>query len=215
MKVTPELARIHGHICGDGSVYMSVEKRSTGALLKHKRKNVYRNVWRILYYNTSKELVNEFICDFDKAFGRKCQYRSKYHEVRISGTKNIIKMMELDGKNSYNWNIPNFILNSHKRIICNWLRAFFDDEGHVPKNRNSIIITSVNIDGLKQISDMLKKVGIVSRLRGPYKSDKERKHKDFWRLIIPKKYLSIYHNKIGFTHSGKNRLLNSKLGKAI
>ena len=39
-KITPEIARIHAHVCGDGSSYRTKSKRVPGDLIKHKRMNV-------------------------------------------------------------------------------------------------------------------------------------------------------------------------------
>jgi len=36
------MARIHAHLCGDGSVWISKEKRSPGDLKKHKRRKIER-----------------------------------------------------------------------------------------------------------------------------------------------------------------------------
>ncbi len=71
MEVTPELARIHAHICGDGYTCISKEKRSPGTLVKHPRKKLERNIEILAYTNDCDTLIQEFVNDVKKEFGRK------------------------------------------------------------------------------------------------------------------------------------------------
>lgn len=197
--ITPEIARIHAHICGDGSIYIS----------RYKRNHRVRNDWTILYYNSCPELISEFIDDFKIAFNRKSQYRKKYIEVRVSGTKHIIQNLEIPFKSSYNWFIPDFIFNAKDSIVVNWIRAYFDDEACVSKDRYEIKVSSINIFGLNQICRLLSRLEIKSKIRGPYKN--KNSNNSFWVLVIPKEFLKIYDNKIGFLHPEKIVRMEEKL----
>ena len=70
LEITPEIARIHAHICGDGSFYKTTENRSPATLLNHKRRKIVRTEHVIEYYNEYLELRNEFKEDFKIAFNR-------------------------------------------------------------------------------------------------------------------------------------------------
>lgn len=196
-KITPEIARIHAHICGDGCIYLKREKRPKKYLLNHN--NIYENVWTIEYSNNSIELLNEFANDFKIAFDRKAQMRPKYNRVRISSAKWIIDMLDLKNKNSYNWHIPELITNQDKNIISAQLRAFFDDEATVTE-KGAVRVKSMNWKGLIQISELLLRFGINSSITGP-NSDKS------YYIYIYKKCSAIYDKSIGFLHPSKKKKL--------
>lgn len=197
-QITPEIARIHAHICGDGCVYIKKERRSLNSLVKHKRKNIYETVWVIEYTNTSKLLLDQFNDDLKIAFNRKGQIRTKYFRVKVSSVKWIVEFLQLKGKNSYNWTVPEFIINSSDELIFSWLRAFFDDEAHISKN-GLIRVKSVNLQGLTQIRELLIKHEIYSSIHGPY-SDKT------YYLNIYKRFVPTYMSKIGFCHPDKKKI---------
>jgi hypothetical protein len=197
--ITPEIARIHAHVCGDGFIYTCRYRRSPMDLLCHPRINVFRKDWILAYSNTCEQLINEFVSDLMVAFNRKGQYRKKHCEVRITGAKHIVTILRLSFKSSYNWYIPDFILKSSKEVISNWIRAFFDDEAHVDVKRGAILVTSINKKGLCQILRMLLIFKINSKIYGPYRN--RDKGKEFWRLRT--KDIYNYSVKIGFLHPKK------------
>ena len=195
-KITPEMARIHAHICGDGCAYTKKEKYSKKQLLRHPRKNLYEKVWLIEYTNTCQELLEEFYEDILIAFNRKGQRVPKYHRISLHSTKWILEYLELIGKNSYNWYIPKKIINSNEKVICAWLRAFFDDESTVSVSKKMIRIKSMNPAGLGQVQDLLARLTIYSKITGQ-NCDKSY-YLNIYRTDI-KKYASL----IGFTHPDK------------
>ena len=75
-KITPEIARIHAHICGDGYVYEKKEKYSLNQLERHPRRNLNEIVWLIEYTNTCNKLLDEFNADLRIAFKRKGDRKS-------------------------------------------------------------------------------------------------------------------------------------------
>ena len=202
-KITPEMARIHAHICGDGCVYTKILKLSKRKLSRHKRINPYEKIWVMEYTNTENLLRQEFITDIKISFNRKSYNYSKYYRVTLTHCKWIIDFLELDNKNSYNWKIPKDILNS-KRLSTHWLRAFFDDESTVTQKQKMIRIKSMNLYGLKQILFMLKNHGIYSKITGQ-NCDKS------WYLNIYRNDLKQYEKQIGFLHPQKREKLNQIL----
>lgn len=212
MKITPSIARLHAHICGDGHVGIHSQKRSPGSLKSHPRiKLTYLN-WLIAYTNTCKILIDEFQNDLEESFNRRGLYYPKTYSVRANGAKHIIQLLELESKNSYNWNIPDFIINSSDEVIHNWIRAFFDDEATVDIKQKSIFVNSVNRDGLIQVSELLKKINIDSHINGPYKNGI---YSDVNRLCIKHNAVIKYYDKVSFLHPEKLKKLEiiSGLGK--
>lgn len=202
IKVSPEIARIHAHVCGDGSVYISYRKRSPCDLKKRNWSNIYRNEYTIEYYNNELELVFEFVNDFKISFNR--NLKTIKNKVRFRNVKYIIEKLELSGKNSYNWYIPKFLMNSKEEIFCNWIRAFFDDESYIHPLRRRIVVKSMNKNGLLQIKSLLTKLKIRASVTGP-NCDKS------YYLFVHKEGLIIYRNKIGFLMKRKKLLLDTIL----
>ena len=70
-KITPEMVRVHAHICGDGCVYTKTLKLSKRKLSKHKRRNPYEKIWVRAYTHTETLFRDEFITDIRTSFNRK------------------------------------------------------------------------------------------------------------------------------------------------
>jgi len=208
IKATPEIARIHAHACGDGSVYIRNSKRSPGTLLKHKRRNIYRKEWVIEYYNNEPELVKEFVSDFKISFNR--NKKTLRNKIKFIGAKHIAEKLELTGKNSYNWYIPNFIMNASNKIRSNWLRAFFDDEGYF--SGSAINLTVVNKKGITQIQHLLSSLSIQSNLHGPY-FQKNPKHHPFYRISILRENIIAFWKYVNFLHPIKKKRLKELVKK--
>ena len=94
LEVTPEVARLHAHICGDGSFYITTENRSPTTLLNHKRRKIIRTEHVIEYYNEYSELRDEFKNDFKIAFNR--NIRTKNKKIKVRGTKWIAEKLEAE-----------------------------------------------------------------------------------------------------------------------
>lgn len=156
MEISPELARIHAHLCGDGAVF----------IFRTKAKD--RN-WTggIGYYNNNQQLLNKFRADFSKLFGVKMKMR-KNREVSIRSVKRAKEFIEKFGKfGSREWRIHSSIKNSDKSIKLEWLKAFFEDEAYHEKRYNRLKTKSINFSGLKDVKEILDSMGIFSSLTGP------------------------------------------------
>lgn len=204
LEVTPEIARIHAHICGDGSFYKLKEKRSPATLLKHKRRKIYRMEHILEYYNEYPKLLNEFKRDFKTAFNRNISTLS--NKIRVKGAKWIAEKLELVNKDSYNWYVPDFITRGPSEVISNWIRSFFDDEAYMHHSRKRILVKCMNKSGLIQISELLKKLSIKSKITGPNCDNS-------YYLVIYKDGLIDYRHNIGFLMERKAVLLDKIIEK--
>ncbi len=152
--MSPELARIHAHLCGDGSVF----------IFKTKAKD--RN-WAggIEYSNNNQTLLEKFRYDFSKLFQVKMKMR-KNVSVSIRSVKRANELLTNFGKfGSKEWRIHDSIKNSSKEIKLEWLKAFFEDEAYDEKRYNRMKIKSVNFDGLNDIKLLLDSLNIFSRVK--------------------------------------------------
>lgn len=116
-----------------------------------------------------------------------------------SSDRNFYRFMKSIKTGTRNWKIPKSILKlKNERVVCNFLRGFFDSEGTVGKR--NIDIFSINSAGLLQIRDLLRKIGICE---------------EFGKITISKHRLSIYGRenmnlflqKIGFSMERKEEKL--------
>ena len=157
-KITPALARIHSHICGDGYVYSYQTKDIYGPWAKY-RKNPIRTRYFVGYTNYNIDLLKEFQKDVYETFGIKGQKIYK-NDVKASSKKIWEFMKKMGAGDSYNWRIPKEISKSSKEVMKNWIRAFFDDEAYFDKNKKGEVIRirvkCVNKKGLTQLMKMLK-----------------------------------------------------------
>jgi hypothetical protein len=151
-KITPTLARIHAHICGDGNLFKKKEKDCYGYMGSYKP-NSYRHRYGLGYTNMDPVLIKEFIGDTKMTFGLKPYYRDNY--VRIKSRDVWILLKELGAGKSHDWSISSKIMEAKKEIKRNWIRAFFDDEACF-NDGGRIRVRSVNRKGLTQVMKMLR-----------------------------------------------------------
>ena len=150
-KITPSLARIHAHICGDGNLFKYREKDCYGYLGCYKP-NSYRERYGIGYTNMNQRLIREFMEDIKLTFLIKPLYYNNYVKVKSKDIWMLVK--ELGAGKSRDWFISPKIMKANREIKKHWIRAFFDDEACF--NDGRIRVRSVNRKGLTQVMKMLK-----------------------------------------------------------
>jgi len=151
-KITPALARIHAHLCGDGNLYCCKEKDCYGPWAKYRR-NPYRKRYYLVYNNNNQDLLDEFARDIFSTFGIKCN-TCEENKVRISSKKAYDLLKRLGAGGSFAWKIAGEIRAGSKEVIKNWIRAFFDDEAYF-NDRGAIRVKCVNKKGLTQLMKMV------------------------------------------------------------
>lgn len=151
-KITPALARIHAHICGDGCIYSYQTKDNYGYWAKY-RKNPTRIRYTVNYCNNNHDLLKEFKADIYEVFGVRGKKIHK-NTVIVNSRRiwDFLKEMGVGG--SFIWRIPKEISNSSREVMKNWIRAFFDDEAYF-NDGGRIRVKCVNKQGLKQLAKMV------------------------------------------------------------
>lgn len=147
VKITPELVRIHAHLCGDGQVTMYTSSE------KDRKNGVH-----IAYYNTNPELIAEFRKDMAKVFGVKMKYIPKRYRVSVQSMRIGKALLKLSNFKTYSWRIPQCIKNASEVLRAEWIKAFAKDEGYMCKDRSVIRIKSMNVAGLQDV------VGVADNL---------------------------------------------------
>lgn len=156
IDISKELVRIHSHLCGDGGLY--VYKTSAKDRI---------NRAEIVYFNTNISLINSFREDMNKVFGVKMTFDKKRHLVRVKSIRIANILLELSAYDTRKWRIPNVIRTSSREHRLEWIRAFCKDEAYLPPDRDFIRIKCMNLEGLKDIKEMLDSLEIYSNLTGP------------------------------------------------
>lgn len=151
-KITPALARIHAHVCGDGNLFRSSEKDSYGYLGIYKP-NRRRFRYGIGYTNMCQSLINEFIKDATSIFCLKPYCYNNYVRVKSRDVRMLLE--KLGAGKSRDWFISPKIMRANKEIKKNWIRAFFDDEACF-NARGRIRVRSVNRKGVTQAMQLLR-----------------------------------------------------------
>jgi len=159
MEMSPELARIHAHLCGDGSVF----------IFKKTKKTKDRRKWDggIGYYNNNQKLLDKFRADFSKLFGVKMKMRKNVYVFARSVQRAKDFINKFGSFKSREWRIHPSIKNSSKEIKLEWLKAFFEDEAYDEKRYNRLKTKSINFNGLEDAKELLDSLGIFCTLTGP------------------------------------------------
>lgn len=168
-NITPELAEILGLLCAEGShiiSYSSYWVKERGKLRYRKNKKSER----IEFYNKDKKLLVHYQELLFKEFG----YESK---VTKHGKINIGKLSIIQHIISYTilghlkWKVPSLIMNSTKRSQIAFIRGYFDGDGTAS---GRIRFFSTNELGLKQVSELLKKLKIKHTTQDPVLKEKRK-----------------------------------------
>jgi len=116
IKLSKELVRIISHTFGDGCL------SNTKSHLD------------LTYYNQCRALREQFKQDMNKVFG-KIKFKDGINKttpfVRVPTPIPLLLLTKIKNFNSKTCRVPNFIKNSQAYIKKEFLKSFFDDEGHV------------------------------------------------------------------------------------
>jgi len=152
------------------------------------------------------EFISEFVRCLKEIYGLKhniLYYAPKRTwKVDISNMLICGDLLKYGAYGTFEWNVPQKILNSrNKAIIASFLRGFYDSEGSVTKY--TISASSINVQGLLQIQKLLSKLKINSRF---YTTGK------YFTLVISKKIeRQKFLELIGFTIQRKIKKLTDTL----
>ncbi|MEK6907466.1 MAG: LAGLIDADG family homing endonuclease [Nanoarchaeota archaeon] len=147
IKLSKELVRIISHTFGDGCL------SNTKSHLE------------LTYYNQCSVLREQFKQDMNKIFG-KIKFKEGINKttpfVRVPVPIPLLLLTKIKNFNSKTCRVPYFIKNSRKYIKKEFLKSFFDDEGHVrykPPYRR-IELTLCNKPFLLDIKKLLEEFNI-------------------------------------------------------
>ncbi|MBI4117294.1 MAG: hypothetical protein HY451_01230 [Parcubacteria group bacterium] len=196
LKMTPALARIHAHVCGDGYLYYYREKDNYGPWAIYRKNGYHRTRYLVCYTNTNESLLKEFRGDIKNIFGINGKKKIHKHTLIVSSKRVWAVLKNLGAGKSHEWYVPKVILSASLEIKRNWIRAFFDDEAYFGKGKR-IRVKIVNKKGLKQIQRLLNNFlpSVINPKQGSYRE--KRPCRGAYSLDISRKFTPEYFGKIG------------------
>ncbi len=202
MNLTKHLVAIHAHVCGDGNMYLKVEKRSPSAIRTGRTTKPFKR-YIIEYTNTRPELLDHMTKHIKRTFPKTYVYRDdKKHRIQARNKTIFQIMRNLEYQDGSRWVIPEEIIeNTEFRRI--WLRAFFDDEGSVYKS--AIAGYNTNREAILTIAEMLKLEGMETKIT--FRLPKYKKYKICYTIRIGSSYFTLFKH-IGFNHKIKKKKYN-------
>jgi hypothetical protein len=188
LKLTPELARIIGHILGDGNI-----KISSG-----------RNV---RYGSPDIVLLNSFIRDMLKVFGKvkysigeKRVMNCKFYEAEFPSVIGRILLHFFGPFGSHTGKIPKVIIKANRKIKREVIKALFDDEGSCVYKYSSYF-GIVNKPLIIQVAKILREFGI--RVDIKTRENKSFKKNLWFIFYLNGTNLRLFWKRIGLTENTK------------
>ena len=200
IDLTPSLARVLGHILGDGGIHI-IEKEGK---------------YRAFYVNNDRRLLSSFKSDIEGIFGCGLLYfRERIghgDEIWIPSTLGYIfyKLLEYD-KNSEK-RVPMLVNQTkNKKIIEAFLQALYDDEGFLYPKKYLIVISLANRPLLEDIRRLVIKLRINPNPIRVHRS--KNRSQMYYFSITGKMNILAFNRCIGFIHPLKSdklhQLINS------
>ena len=197
IKFSTTLARICGHLTGDGGV-----RQTNGD-------------YAVYYTNKCNFLVNQFKTDTIETFGNVdvydyCNKRDGTRMVRFPSIVGLILNILFGPMVGDLKHTPDLILNSDKVSKILFLRALFDDEGCVSSKRVCLSVSNEGI--IKESQIILKELGIST---GKISS---REATETWKQtygfgVFGRKDLHLFFNIVSFDHPKKKAKLEKLIDK--
>lgn len=189
-KMTPELAKILGYLCAEGSF------DGKGIFFGNADKEVckdFYNAWINVFGNTGVNFSEEMQ---SRQYVFRTISQQLYRFLTYIGVPNTSRNME----------IPKCILESTKECAIEFLKAYMEGDGYSSKSSSTIGCTTYSRKLANQLQLIFLKFGIIAA-RNMHKDTYDRK-KDlsnkYWQLNVCGSSCNKYMNQIGFITKKKN-----------
>ena len=199
IALTPELCRVIGYLLGNGHLY------------KYKRKSNYS----IVFTNTDRYLIEDYVNCFKKAFGltpEVLEYKGIFRAiVRSADIFNFLGEIapHLLSRSKLR-EVPPTIMRADNNMVSSFLRGFFDCKATVHSKNREIVLYSASERLLSQVQILLCRYGIISQLHSVLRKRNGRVKRIF-RLSITGENVSRYKIFVGFSSPEKIEKLEKVL----
>lgn len=195
--LTPRLARLLGYLTGDG--YLAENQSSA---------------W-ISFTNKNPDVLDDYQKTFTALFDQPLTTRTEDNHteayVTSQGLYNYLQdnFPELTQPSTAK-TVPTNIQRSKDDVVKAYLKAYFDTDGYVNEDKRHVSATTTSEELADHISHLLQRFGIVPRRKTKEKhatNTEEQRSVTAHQLIIPPCFTKQFEQRIGFTHTEKQRAL--------
>ena len=194
------LARILGHIVGDGGIHIKK--------LEGKYRAFYVNNEQILL-NSFKEDIYE-VFDNNEIYSREREIRGDEIWLNTSIGFILYTLLEYDLNNDKK-SVPSIMKKSgNKKILGKFLQAIYDDDGFLYPSKKMVVLSLVRKELLSDIRKILIKIGVVPNKILIHNS--KSRSKMFYFSITGRNNIKKFDKLVGFLHPIKKDKLKNLLG---
>jgi len=199
-KLSPELAYIYGVLVGDGSI--SKEKGTYRIILNVTDKDFADKFSKILKkWSKMKPSIKErdIFYNHRTKYGNLIKGHSHLYVVRLDSKQVGEFILNRLKCKTFEWEVPQDVLESkNKKIICNFLKGFFDSEGYVVFSGNSRRIEAEVscLKGLSGIQKLLKRIDTESKI---LQGEKQKIQHSYILRVIKRRDLEKFAKQINFS----------------
>ena len=207
LKLNEDLAYILGVLAGDGYIDYSSGRRTHSIGLSATDKEFVEKFREILFNFFKIKSSDEF------RKSRKEKWNAQYI-TRLCSKEACDFINHLGEFKKDNWRVPDIIRNANAKIRCTFIKGFFDSEGEIDKRIGRVGATSMNLEGLKEIGDLLNGLSIRNTII-KIKDNRPNTHQKYRIRIHDKNSIRLFASLIGFTIARKQKILKEYLSKSF
>lgn len=174
--------------------------------------------YRLMFTNTDQSLIDRF-----RRIGKELfdlEFHKMSEDTVYANSTALEEFLDVNGysvcENSFNKEIPDFILTSSEETAVVFLKRYFESEANVTDQQIDLVTASKDI--ANALSYMLLRFGIVTRInqKEKYASNTEEKRvRSYYQLTISGSgQLEKFRDKIGFSVDRKSEKLSSTLNQS-
>ena len=196
-KLSKEKSEILGYLCSEGCQHNNPYINNSYDQRRGKTYILIRRTSRILFSNTDKIIQDRFIYLMKKIYDYKLN-PDKRGNFYIARKKVVEDLHKYSNFGSHSWSVPKKLFNEKfRKQSIYFIRAFCDGDATIEKKQGEVRIDSTNHRSLKDLSKLIKVVGIPNKC---YQFNSRS------RIII--KDIEKYLKTVSFIHP--NKLKNLK-----
>jgi len=202
LKLDKNFAYIIGVLCGDGYMDYNDKRRTYQIALSVTDKEFLEQFKKALFKYFEINPTNEF------KKSKNIKWKDQF-ATRLCSKEACDFINKFGDFKKFKWRIPEVIINSNIQIKCSFIKGFFDSEGEIDKRNWRIGATSVNLDGLNQVGEILRSLGMRYTIIKT-KDNRPNTHQKYRLRIHDKKSINLFQELIGFTILRKQKVLIAK-----
>ena len=199
IKINGDFIEILGHICGDGTICGGLKKGIKTVYVNNEKKLI-TNFIKLVQDNMGDIEPSIEIRDDHKKYKKPCYF------ISYPSIISCILLSVFEYRIGTDIEIPNYIFKMNKNTRCRFIRALFDDEGHVSDKHKFIRIGMKPLIFVNSLNELLDSIGIKTS------GVKTERGMNYLKLCDGKN-ITLFYQKINFKHPTKKIKLENLINK--